>query len=604
MGIEPALKYLPRFIAGCPEVPSAPKPPAPVARIPKLDLSLLESTMKDPMHRYDMSAKSFTHDERHAMKESARNTYRPRISPAWLKHDGQVLHFLAYFQEPVHESPKENFRVRQCVIYFYMEDGSMKVGEPKVENSGIPQGTFVKRHKIPKPLEQGGGYYTHTDLNCGITITIYSRSFRIIDCDEFTRSFYESVTGQKLGPAEELPMDNFKIKSMETGFGGRPLQSPGRNRDIAESKEYTELSLGGNRKNPKLQQYLENDRKVLSFKCYWDDPTRYGARNYYSMHYYLADDSVELLESQPRNSGRDPWPVFWRRNSLRKNPHVNPAPGMIEPDPVINKPEDFIVGTTVNCYGREIFLYDCDAFTRDFFSQYLGIEQESIKIPDPKPVQVRLSYPPHNGFGTEEDSLASCHYLTPRPQRRDATKLMANADKAMRFEGRMKDATAEDKDRRFVVAIHLADDSVSVWEMPQRNSGFSGGKFASRNRVRHSETGAWICPQDFFTGAMVTVSGVPFVLGRADEATLRYMEERPAEFPASNARLVASKVVGLKEDLQQGPDALPLSELTKLAEEKLGVQLTEAELTTLRRNFCQPDAPEQILMEKLLERLS
>merc|ERR1719201_2958321 len=100
------------------------------------------------------------------------------------------------------------------------------------------------------------------------------------------------------------------------------------NRDIIESKQYAELALGGSRRNVKLQQYLENDGKVLLFKCYWDDPTRYGSRMYYTLHYYLADDTVEMLENLPRNSGRDPYPVFWRRAELRKNPHVSAAPGM------------------------------------------------------------------------------------------------------------------------------------------------------------------------------------------------------------------------------------------------------------------------------------
>jgi hypothetical protein len=36
------------------------------------------------------------------------------------------------------------------VIYFYLEDESIHVAEPKQQNSGIPQGVFLKRHRIPK----------------------------------------------------------------------------------------------------------------------------------------------------------------------------------------------------------------------------------------------------------------------------------------------------------------------------------------------------------------------------------------------------------------------------------------------------------------------
>jgi hypothetical protein len=277
---------------------------------------------------------------------------------------------------------------------------------------------------------------------------------------------------------------------------------------------------------------------------------------------------------------------------------------MDAPEPILNKPEDFIVGSTVNVYGRNIYIYDCDDFTRDFFRQYMGHEQDSIPIPEPELVHLKLSPPPHTGFGTDEDSLGSCYRLTPRPPRRDVKKLMMMSEKAMRFEGQMVDATEEDQSRRFVVAIHLADDAVSVWEIYQRNSGFAGGKFAAKARQRNPETGAWLSPKDFYEGATVTISGVRFLLGRTDEATLRHMDENQAEFPSSNVNLVASKLVGLKGELTQSADSIPISDLAELAATKLEVQLTRPELTTLRRNFGQPDAPEQIAVGKLLERLA
>jgi hypothetical protein len=435
-------------------------------------------------------------------------------------------------------------------------------------------------------------------------MSIYSRAFRVVDCDKFTRNFFENVAKRPLGPSEKVPQDYFGAAVEAGGELGSP-RSPkytGRNREIYDSKEYTELSLGGNRRNAKLQQYLENDRKVLRFKCYWDDTTRYGTRMYYQMHFYLADDTVELLECLPRNSGRDPYPVFWKRNALRKNPQMNAAPGMSEPEHIMYKPDDFVVGTTVNVYGREIFLYDCDEFTREFFRAYMDIEQDRINIPDPDVVHVKLSPPPHSGFGTEEDSLASCHGLTPRPPRRDVNKLMAMSDKAMRFEGQMVLASPEDRSRRFVISIHLADDCVSVWEMYQRNSGFAGGKFASKARQRNSATGAWLRPKDFFTGNTVTINRMPFLLGQADEATLQYMEANLAEYPSSNPRLVASKLVGLKDELKQGPDPLPVAALAELAATKLEVQLSEPELTTLQRAYGQLGAPELLRTGKLLER--
>ena len=54
-----------------------------------------------------------------------------------------MLKFTGYFQEVVHEMPAEEYRIRKCIVYFYLEDDSIQVIEPRVENSGVPQGVCV-----------------------------------------------------------------------------------------------------------------------------------------------------------------------------------------------------------------------------------------------------------------------------------------------------------------------------------------------------------------------------------------------------------------------------------------------------------------------------
>lgn len=77
-------------------------------------------------------------------KVKPKNSVIPRgegsALPAWVAFDRQVLCFDAYFQEAVHEKREEQYRVRQCKIYFYLEDDSIQVIEPRLKNSGIPQG--------------------------------------------------------------------------------------------------------------------------------------------------------------------------------------------------------------------------------------------------------------------------------------------------------------------------------------------------------------------------------------------------------------------------------------------------------------------------------
>ena len=62
-------------------------------------------------------------------------------APAWVAFDRKVLNFSGYFLENVHITKNdEQFRIRKVKVYFYLEDDSVQVNEPQIENSGIPQG--------------------------------------------------------------------------------------------------------------------------------------------------------------------------------------------------------------------------------------------------------------------------------------------------------------------------------------------------------------------------------------------------------------------------------------------------------------------------------
>lgn len=74
-------------------------------------------------------------------------------------------------------------------MFYYLEDDTLHIVEPRIENSGVPQGIFLKRHKLPFPEDQSK-YYTWRDLDVSQNLNVYGRIFRICDCDEFTRRFY------------------------------------------------------------------------------------------------------------------------------------------------------------------------------------------------------------------------------------------------------------------------------------------------------------------------------------------------------------------------------------------------------------------------------
>src|SRR5690554_613946 len=71
--------------------------------------------------------------------------------------DPTTIFFDAYFEEAVHQSPDERLRVRKCVIHFFLDDETVSIMEPRVKNSGIPQGVLMKRHRVLKG-EKGDAY--------------------------------------------------------------------------------------------------------------------------------------------------------------------------------------------------------------------------------------------------------------------------------------------------------------------------------------------------------------------------------------------------------------------------------------------------------------
>ncbi|KAF4676543.1 EF-hand domain (C-terminal) containing [Perkinsus olseni] len=519
----------------------------------------------------------------------AKNAPDLRIQPAWMQHDKQVLRYYAYFQEPVVESPIENFRIRKCTIFYYLEDGSLQISEPKVHNSGLQQGPFLKRHRVEHP---DGGYFGPDNLRCGITINVYGRKFMVTSCDKFTKDFYKEH-GLDIGEERETPLDQYTAaKQKSVQLSQQPIPEA-----VREQKVYNEMILGGGRTNPKMKQYLENDRKVLRFYAYWDDKTRYGTRQYYTIHFFLVDDTMEILEIHTRNSGRDRYPTFYKRGPLLKKPIPVHTPGMFVDEMktaydetggrMQYSPHDLSTNTTIAVYGRDFFIYDCDSATREFYKKFNGNPQEAVELDVEPPTHYELTKPPHIGVGLEEDSLGSCYSLRPKPPRQDMVKKMMNSGKILRFEARMDNNQPEDANRRFIIGVYLLDDQVAVWEMRCRNSGQTEGKFSEKSRKRNPATGQWFSPSEFYVGATVTLAAVPFYIVRADEYTLKYMEEQGSSmgFHYSDLNTIAKKLAPLEscEDFTSRSRIDP-DELNELVASCIGRRLVDHEIVTIIRS--------------------
>jgi hypothetical protein len=363
-----------------------------------------------------------------------KNMRWPRLQPAWMKHDKHVCRFYGFFQEHVIERWDENARYRHVVFSVFLEDGTISITEPKIENSGLMQGPLLKRQPVTRADKQGNlGAW---DFKVGEEIFIHGVSYHITGSDRFTRWFFDEM-GWELAEDEPMMQDQWQKSytfNKVAEKGGLPIT-----KSAAEAKHLMKYQMGAPPADMKLIQFLKNDRKVLRFKAYWDDTTMYGNRFYFIIHFYLADNTIEINEAHARNSGRDNYPIFYKRGPLKKNNTMNAYPGMLEPEADMYLPKDLMVGGAMNVWNRKVVIYDCDDFTQKFYQEYLGIDQKAncIDVSEIPKKHVKLAPPPHTGPGTEEDSLMNVMMIAPKAAKQDLARLMTLTGEVLRFEARM-----------------------------------------------------------------------------------------------------------------------------------------------------------------------
>ncbi|XP_037039126.1 EF-hand domain-containing protein 1-like [Bradysia coprophila] len=438
--------------------------------------------------------------------------------PHFVRYDKVKLTFKAFFKQSVPESGLEHYRIRLVNIMYFMDDDTMTVIEPKVENCGFPQGRLVRRGKIPKNIN--GEYYYWKDLNIGIDIDLFGIVYHITDCDEFTRDFM-IAQGVELNDSECSPVDSVELDK-KTATRPYTMQTP--------------------TTDDKLRRYLEFQGKVLSFDCVLDESDRpHGECITYKMYYYLEDDTVAIKELKENQEGRDHFPMFMKRTKLprdwKRQPASYPACLEVTDNEVTEyyQPTDFRIGNTIYVYGRRFLLLDCDPFTRKYYANVLKSSQNSkLKVEFPKKPLPKRPLPEYLGFGTPEDSRTSCLNLHPKTPKKDIIRYLVNANKYLRFGCVFDTAHPEDKMRHFVLKYSLADGTLSLNEPPIRNSGIQGGKFLSRKLVVKPgcdlNAPEYYTAKDFYIGAMLTIHSHRFKIISADLYVYRYMKENPELF--------------------------------------------------------------------------
>lgn len=90
----------------------------------------------------------------------------------------------------------------------------------------------------------------------------------------------------------------------------------------------------------------------------------------------------------------------------------------------------------------------------------------------------------------------------------------------------------ENNDRLFNISYYLADDTISVYELPCRNFGFVAGEFFGKSKFYlpgqckfTSDRPVAYKSQDFYLGATVVLRNFNFKIITADLFALKFMED-------------------------------------------------------------------------------
>lgn len=262
---------------------------------------------------------------------------------------------------------------------------------------------------------------------------------------------------------------------------------------------------------------MDHDRKVLRFFTECDDLQ-------YIVHYFLADDTIEIREVHHPNDGRDAFPKLLARQKLPFRSDVN-QPGLHFIGDNYLTCDEIHPDRPINAFGRLYSVVGVDEFTQEYFQAKYCRQFELGRIASPSaPEPTDRQVPPYNGFGNEIDTLGYIYDLVPKKPKGDFFKSVDNDKKILRFNARFNTKVPEDIERRFIISFYLGDDSISIYEPAVKNSGIIEGPFLRRSQYKNvNKAGDLITPTDLGIGCNVKINGYAYHILSCDDFSKKYL---------------------------------------------------------------------------------
>ncbi|XP_035212462.1 EF-hand domain-containing family member C2-like [Stegodyphus dumicola] len=270
---------------------------------------------------------------------------------------------------------------KTCKVLYYLEDGSIKIYDPKLKKINQDKGCLITRQKLKKTITnvwKNDTFYTIQDFNIGTCLEIYGNKYTLINCDSFTNEFLTN-TGFKL----KTPIAEFSHLLPES-----EIQKDFRRR-TATQKAY------------KLAHFLETYPKMLRFYGIWEDnKVPKDKKLYIILLVSLTDGTFKIIEDRELDS-RSYDSRLVLKPSLIPKVHISSVAVFAKDINVVMclnwretnsyrfrvKPEEFLteldldLGMFFNMYGYQLFLYDCDAYTKEYY--YTQHKKNLMPVPKP-----------------------------------------------------------------------------------------------------------------------------------------------------------------------------------------------------------------------------
>lgn len=449
------------------------------------------------------------------------------IVPACRAYDRHVLRFLMQTKDDNTDvfNRQENAVTRDMLILYYLEDDTLQIISPPADNSGFgifaqhserAHATFLRRHRVP---HRDGGYFRPQNLEIGRVIEVYGRSFLIQACDTFTRYWYDAKGTPQ--PEDKTVFEQpvrRRPRTVETCRPSGDMSARSGNMSARSGNMSARSGAGG--RGDKMRRYMQNYNKICRFHASFDDMTTpQFERRFFTIFYYLEDDTIKVRENFCANSGRGPCPVFYQKARVAKNPVGIPgvfATSRAEYYGI----EDFAIGSTIIISNFKFFIYDCDSYTREYFQKNLHELDPPIDMQIPvkddteKGPQDVTNEEVNDGFNTG----IAFNWDEAKPSRMQVGKEQG----LLRF--RAKWAVEEgEQHRRFILTYCTVNNTVSIHE-EHLGLGEKSGKFLERAKRQNQLTGAPLKPADLHPGNEVMLMSRRYTILEMDDHTKAYFD--------------------------------------------------------------------------------